>query len=195
MNIAQKITQCLWFDNEAEEAMKFYVDVFNNAPFSKKNSQITNIIRYAKDMEVPQPPEMTGKVLVGNFELEGQKFVCLDGGPIFKFNESLSLQVECKDQKEVDYFWEKLSAVPESEICGWLKDKYGLSWQIVPKRLIELVSDKEPDKVNRAVNAMLKMKKIVVADLEKAVSAQSDSYSEEICLMKSFGSFHKIFDY
>lgn len=171
MNIAQKITQCLWFDNEAEEAMKFYVDVFNNAPFSKKNSQITNIIRYAKDMEVPQPPEMTGKVLVGNFELEGQKFVCLDGGPIFKFNESLSLQVECKDQKEVDYFWEKLSAVPESEICGWLKDKYGLSWQIVPKRLIELVSDKEPDKVNRAVNAMLKMKKIVVADLEKAVSA------------------------
>ena len=168
MKIVQKITQCLWFDNQAEEAMDFYVDVFNKGPYSKKNSKISSIIRYAKGMEVPQPPEMVGKVLVGNFELEGQKFVCLDGGPIFKFNESLSLQIECQDQKEVDYFWEKLSAVPESEVCGWVKDKFGLSWQIIPKRLIELISEKEPEKVNRTINAMLKMKKITIDDLQKS---------------------------
>lgn len=168
MKIEQKITQCLWFDNQAEDAMNFYVDIFNKAPYSKKNSKITSIIRYTKGMEVPQPPEMVGKVLVGNFELEGEKFVCLDGGPLFKFNESLSLQIECQDQKEIDYFWEKLSAVRESEVCGWVKDKYGLSWQVIPKRLIELISEKEPEKVNRTINAMLKMKKIVIADLEKA---------------------------
>ncbi len=166
-NIKQKIRPFLWFDKECEEAMKFYVDVFNAAPYSKKNSKIVSIARYEKGIETPQGPEMEGKVLTGEFELAGQKFMCLDGGPIFKFNESVSFFVECEDQDEVDYFWGKLSAVPESEICGWLKDKFGLSWQIIPKRMMELLDDKDKEKSHRVANAMLKMKKINIKDLEK----------------------------
>ena len=112
--------------------------------------------------------DLEGKVLTGEFELDGQKFKCLDGGPVFKFNESVSFFVECEDQVEVDYFFEKLSAVPESEICGWVKDKFGFSWQIIPKRLIELMGDKDRKKAHQVVNAMLKMKKIDIAELEKA---------------------------
>jgi predicted 3-demethylubiquinone-9 3-methyltransferase (glyoxalase superfamily) len=119
-------------------------------------------------MEVPGGAEMTGKVLTAVFELNGQRFMALDGGPIFKFNEAVSFYVECEDQKEVDYFWEKLSAVPESEQCGWLKDKYGLTWQIIPKLLGELLGDSDRKKALAATNAMLKMKKIVIADLQKA---------------------------
>ncbi len=167
-NMKQKIKSFLWFDKECEEAMKFYVDVFNAAPYSKKNSKIVSIARYEKGIETPQGPEMEGKVLTGEFELAGQKFMCLDGGPIFKFNESVSFFVECEDQDEVDYFWGKLSAVPESEICGWLKDKFGLSWQIIPKRMMELLGDKDKEKSHRVANAMLKMKKINIKDLEKA---------------------------
>ena len=111
---------------------------------------------------------MEGKVITAVFELAGQRFMALDGGPLFKFNESVSLYVECEDQQEVDYFWEKLSAVPESEQCGWLKDKYGLSWQIIPKQLGELMNDPDKQKAQRVANAMLKMKKIDITELQNA---------------------------
>ncbi len=169
-NLVQKITTFLWFDKEAEQAMNYYVEVFNSAPGSRKDSKINYIARYEKGLEAPGAAEMEGKVITGEFELAGQKFMCLDGGPIFKFNEAVSLFVECQDQKEVDYFWGKLSAVPESEQCGWVKDKFGLSWQITPKRLMELLQDKDHQKSLRVANAMLKMKKIVIADLEQAAA-------------------------
>ena len=117
----------------------------------------------------PEPTAWSGKVLTAIFELNGQRFMALDGGPIFKFNEAVSFYVECEDQAEVDYFWTRLSAVPESEQCGWLKDKFGLSWQIVPKQMGELLSRLGSGrKALAATNAMLKMKKIVIADLQKA---------------------------
>ncbi len=166
--MAQKITTFLWFDKDAEEAMNFYVAVFNESPYKSGGSKINYIARYEKGIDTPSGPEMEGKVLTGEFELAGQKFMCLDGGPFFKFNEAVSLFVECDDQKEVDYFWSKLSHVPDSEQCGWLKDKFGVSWQIIPKRMMELLGDKDKDKSHRVANAMLKMKKIVIADLEKA---------------------------
>ena len=166
--MTQKITTFLWFDKNCEEAVKYYVDVFNGSPYSTKNSKVNFIQRYEKGIETPGAEEMEGKVLTAEFELEGQKFQALDGGPIFKFNEAISLLVECKDQKEVDYFWEKLSSVPESEQCGWCKDKFGLSWQIIPKRLGELLRDSDREKSHKVANVMFKMKKIVVVDLEKA---------------------------
>lgn len=169
--VNQKISPFLWFDKEAEEAMQFYVNVFNEAPYSNKNSRIVSIARYEKGIDTPQGPEMEGKVLTGVFELNGERFMCLDGGSYFKFNEAVSLFVECSDQSEVDYFWGKLSAVPASEQCGWLKDKYGVSWQIIPRRLMELLTDKNREKAHKAANAMLQMKKIVIADLEKAFEA------------------------
>ena len=168
----QKITPFLWFDNNAEEAINFYVEVFNSAPYKKDESKIISIARYEKGMEAPGTEQMIGKVINASFMLDGQKFMALDGGPIFKFSESISFFVECQDQKEVDYFWGKLSAVPESEQCGWLKDKYGLSWQIVPKKMGELMSDPDQDKSLRVVNAMLKMKKIEINELEKAYKGE-----------------------
>src|SRR3989344_7821797 len=181
---AQKITPCLWFDMEAEEAMNFYVDTFNGAPNSDKqslpgepvkNSKIVSIGYYPENSEIEHLKGMNGKVLNGRFTLAGQQFICLDGGPIFKFNESISLTVDCKDQEELDYFWSKLSSVPESEQCGWCKDKYGLSWQIIPKRLGELMMDPDKqslpggkEKVGRVMEAFMKMHKIDVAELEKA---------------------------
>jgi predicted 3-demethylubiquinone-9 3-methyltransferase (glyoxalase superfamily) len=164
----QKIIPCLWFDKETEEAINFYVDVFNGAPNKKQESKIVSIQRYEKGMEAPGTEEMEGKIITAIFELAGQRFMALDGGPVFKFTEAISLDVECEDQAEVDYFWEKLSAVPESEQCGWLKDKFGLSWQIVPKRLGELLGDADKKKAHAALNAMLKMHKLDVAELEKA---------------------------
>jgi predicted 3-demethylubiquinone-9 3-methyltransferase (glyoxalase superfamily) len=164
----QKITPSLWFDMETEEAVNFYVSVFNGSPNKSGDSRIISIQRYEKGMEVPGGADMTGKVITAIFELNGQRFMALDGGPIFKFNEAMSFYVECQDQKEVDYFWGKLSAVPESEQCGWLKDKYGLSWQIIPRQMGKLLSDANRKKALAAINAMLKMKKIVVADLQKA---------------------------
>jgi|SRR3989344_249540 len=166
--IKQKITTFLWFEKNCEEAVNYYVDTFNGSPYKSKNSKINFIQRYEKGIETPGADEMEGKILTTEFELEGQKFQALDGGPYFKFNESISLLVDCKDQKDVDYFWDKLSAVPESEQCGWCKDKFGLSWQIIPRRLGELLSDPNKDKSHKVANTMLKMHKIVVADLEKA---------------------------
>ncbi len=164
----QKITPFLWFDKNAEEAMNYYVDVFNGKPNSSNTSKIISIQKYPDNVEEEHMKGMDGKVLTGVFELEGRQFMCLDGGPIFKFNESISLYVECEDQAEVDYFWSKLSSVPESEQCGWCKDKFGLSWQIIPKRMGEVMSDPDPEKSKRAIEAMLKMHKIDIAKLEEA---------------------------
>jgi predicted 3-demethylubiquinone-9 3-methyltransferase (glyoxalase superfamily) len=174
IDIVQKLTPFLWFDKNCEEAVNYYVDVFNGAPYGDKNSKINFIQRYEKGIETPGAREMEGKVLTTEFELAGQKFQALDGGPIFKFNESISLLVDCKDQKEVDYFWGKLSAVPKSEQCGWCKDKFGLSWQIIPRRLGELLGDHNREKSHKVANAMLKMHKIVVADLEKAAGGRGE---------------------
>ena len=164
----EKITPFLWFDTQAEEAMNFYVDTFNGAPYKKQEPRIVGITRYEKGMDAPGADALEGKVITGIFELAGQRFMALDGGPIFKFNEATSFYVECEDQREVDYFWNKLSAVPESEQCGWLKDKYGLSWQIIPKGLGQMLNDPDPAKAQRVMQAMLKMNKIDLAGLEQA---------------------------
>ena len=164
----QKIIPSLWFDKETDEAINFYVSVFNGSPSKSGKSGIVSIARYEKGMEIPGGADMTGKIITAIFELNGQRFMALDGGPIFKFNEAVSFYVGCEDQEEVDYFWGKLSAVPESEQCGWLKDKYGLSWQIIPKQMGKLLSDPNRKKALAATNAMLKMKRIVIADLQKA---------------------------
>jgi predicted 3-demethylubiquinone-9 3-methyltransferase (glyoxalase superfamily) len=164
----QKIIPCLWFDQDTEEAINFYVDVFNGAPNKKQESKIISITRYEKGMEAPGAEQMEGKIITAIFELAGQRFMALDGGPLFKFTEAVSFDIECADQAEVDYFWEKMSAVPESEQCGWMKDKFGLSWQVVPTRLGELLSDSNTKKAHAAMNAMLKMHKLDVAELEKA---------------------------
>ena len=146
----KKITPFLWFDTQAEEAMNFYVSIF-------KNSRVLGISR---------GPD--GKVFTVSFELDGQEFMGLNAGPMFKFNEAVSMYVNCEDQAEADYFWNALSAVPEAESCGWCKDTFGLSWQIIPKQLIELLGDPDPVKAGRVMEAMLKMQKIIVADLQKA---------------------------
>jgi len=167
-----EIVPFFWFDMQAEEAMNFYVDTFNGSPYKQKESRIISIARYEKGLDTPGAEAMEGKVLTAIFELAGQRFMALDGGPLFKFNEATSFYVECEDQQEVDYFWNKLSAVPESEQCGWLKDRFGLSWQIIPKQLGELLSDPDRVKAQRVGNAMLQMKKIVVADLQKAYEGE-----------------------
>jgi predicted 3-demethylubiquinone-9 3-methyltransferase (glyoxalase superfamily) len=148
------------------------VDTFNGAPYKKQESRVVDITRYEKGMEAPGAEQMEGKVITGVFELAGQRFMALDGGPVFTFNESTSFYVECEDQKEVDYFWGKLSAVPESEQCGWCKDKFGFSWQIIPRQLGELMGDPDRAKAKRVVNAMLNMHKIIVDDLQKAYDGE-----------------------
>jgi len=168
MSETQKIVPSLWFDQDTEEAITFYVAAFNGSPHKRRESQIVSIQRYEQGMEVPGAEQMEGKILTAIFELDGMRFMALDGGPIFKFNEAVSFYVECEDQAEVDHFWELLSAVPESEQCGWLKDKFGLSWQIVPRQMGELLSSPDRKRALAATNAMLKMKKIVIADLQKA---------------------------
>jgi len=168
MSDIQEIVPSLWFDKETEEAVNFYISVFNGSPHKRRDSRIISITRYERGMEVPGAEELEGKVLTAIFELSGQRFMALDGGPIFNFNEAVSFYVECEDQDEVDYFWNRLSAVPEAEACGWLKDKFGLSWQIVPKQLGDLLGSPDKKKSMAATNAMLKMKKIVIADLQKA---------------------------
>ena len=170
--MAQKITTFLWFDNKAEEAINFYVNTFNNAPHSEKNSKVVTLKRYPEGMEEPHMKGMEGKVLTGVFELDGQSFMALDGGPLFKFNESVSLLVDCKDQEEIDYFWETLIANGgEESQCGWLKDKYGLSWQIVPP-MEQFLNGADTEGSRRAMQEMFKMKKIVIADLEKAYKGE-----------------------
>lgn len=156
----QKIIPFLWFDNEAEEAAKFYVSIF-------KNSRIGRIARYGESgAEVSGRAK--GTVMTVEFQLEGQDFVALNGGPAFTFSPAISFLVDCKTQKEVDDLWEKLSADPRAEQCGWLKDKYGVSWQIVPTILNEMLQDKDPKKSERVMKAMLKMKKINMKSLQEA---------------------------
>lgn len=144
--------------------MNYYIGVF-------QNSKIVRIDRYPDGYSEGPLAGMGGKVINGEFELNGQRFICLDGGPLFTFNEAISFMVDCVDQAEVDYYWEKLSAVPESEQCGWCKDKFGVSWQIIPRRLGELLSDPDKQKSRRVMDAMMQMYKIVVADLETAYNA------------------------
>lgn len=163
-----RITPCLWYDQDCEEAINYYIDVFNGAPNPRGESRILSIQRYEKEMEVPGAQEMEGKILNIVFELDGQRFIAIDGGPVFKFTEAISLDIDCDDQTDVDYFWEKLSAVPEAEQCGWVKDQYGLSWQIVPRRLEELLASEDRPKALAALNAMLPMKKLDIAELERA---------------------------
>jgi predicted 3-demethylubiquinone-9 3-methyltransferase (glyoxalase superfamily) len=152
----QKITTFLWFDNNAQEAMEFYTSVF-------KNSKIGNVSRYGEGGPGPE-----GTVMVGSFELEGQQFTALNGGPRFKFTEAISLVINCETQAEVDYFWEKLSAGGQLQQCGWLKDKFGLSWQVVPTVLDELMRDKDPQKSKRVMEAMLQMVKLDIPRLRAA---------------------------
>jgi len=152
----QKITPFLWFDHEAEEAAKFYTSVF-------RNSTIESVARYGDAGPGPK-----GSVMTVAFELEGQKFVALNGGPIFKFTEAISFVVNCDSQEEVDEMWRKLSAGGKEVECGWLKDKYGLSWQIVPTALMRMLQDKDAEKSQRVMKAMLQMKKIDIARLEEA---------------------------
>ena len=166
MKTVQRITPCLWFDSEAEEAAEFYTSIF-------KNSRIVKISRYGEaGREIHGKPP--GSAMVVAFELDGQRFTALNGGPIFKFNEAISFQVNCETQEDVDYYWNKLSEGGDknAQQCGWLKDKYGASWQIVPTVLPELVGDPDSEKSQRAMEAMLKMKKLDIAELEQAYSGE-----------------------
>lgn len=156
----QKITPCLWFDNKAEEAAKFYTSIF-------KNSKINAITHYG-DAGAAVSGQRKGSVMTVSFVLDGQEFTALNGGPIFKFTEAISLEVTCKTQKEINYFWEKLSQGGKKSQCGWLKDKYGLSWQVVPAMLPEMFQSKDPKRTENVMKAMLKMQKLVIKDLKQA---------------------------
>lgn len=150
----QKITPHLWFDKNAKQAAEFYVSVFGN------DSKVTSA------QTIPGTP--SGDTEIVTFELVGMKFMAISAGPLFKFTEAISFIITCEDQAEVDYFWDKLSAHPESEQCGWLKDKFGLSWQIVPKQMGEMMSKDSPEQMQRVTQAFLKMKKFDIAMLQKA---------------------------
>ena len=152
--IQQRITPMLWFDTQAEEAANFYCSIF-------PNSKVTAISRYGES-----GPGAKGSVMVAAFELDGEKFTGLNGGPQFKFTEAISLVVNCENQEEVDYYWEKLTSGGQEVVCGWLKDKYGLSWQVVPVRLFELLSD--PTKADKVMAAVMEMKKPDISKLEQA---------------------------
>jgi predicted 3-demethylubiquinone-9 3-methyltransferase (glyoxalase superfamily) len=156
MASTQKITPFLWFDNQAEEAANLYVSIF-------ENSGVTGVNRYGEAGPGPQ-----GTAMTVSFELEGQEFTALNGGPEYKFTEAISFFVNCESQAEVDELWEKLSEGGEQGPCGWLKDKYGVSWQIVPTVLGEMLSDPDPEKAQRVMQAMLQMKKIDIKGLEEA---------------------------
>ena len=153
----QSITPFLWFDNQAEEAMNFYLSIF-------KNSKQLAVARYGA-----VGPGPAGSVMTASFELNGQEFVALNGGPAFKFAEAISFVINCDTQEEVDWYWNKLTSDGGQEnVCGWLKDKFGLSWQVVPRILPKLITDKDAGRAQRATAAMMKMKKIIIADLQKA---------------------------
>jgi predicted 3-demethylubiquinone-9 3-methyltransferase (glyoxalase superfamily) len=149
-------TTCLWFDGQAEEAANHYASIF-------ENSKLGRVGRYTE-----AGPGPAGSVLAVEFELNGQKFVGINGGPEFTFNEAISFQIYCEDQEEVDYYWSKLSEGGEEGVCGWLKDKYGVSWQVIPARLIDMIDDPDPEKAKRTTEAMLAMTKLDIAALEKA---------------------------
>ena len=158
----QKICPCLWFDNNAEDAVTFYASIF-------KDSKIGNVTRYGKEgYEIHKQKE--GSVMTINFEIEGQKFLALNGGPIFKFNEAISFQVYCDTQEEIDYYWNKLTEGGDknAQVCGWLKDKFGVSWQVVPVVLITMLEDKDSSKTERVMKAMLQMRKLDIDALTKA---------------------------
>ncbi len=155
----QKITPFLWFDNQAEEAMNFYVGVF-------KNAEVLSVNRYGKGAPMPE-----GTLLTANFELNGLQFVALNGGSMFKFSPATSFVVDCDNQEEVDYYWEKLGAGGKPGRCAWLDDKFGVTWQIVPKQLGLLLSDPDPAKAGRVMQAMMQMDKIIIADLQRAADA------------------------
>lgn len=162
MQTLQRVTPCLWFDDQAEEAAEFYTGIF-------RNSKIVNVTHYGEaGYEVHRKP--AGTVMTVAFELDGQAFTALNGGPTFKFNEAISFQVNCETQEEVDYYWEKLSAGGDetAQQCGWLKDRYGVSWQIVPRVLFEMLDDANAEKSQRAMQAMLQMKKIDINQLQQA---------------------------
>jgi predicted 3-demethylubiquinone-9 3-methyltransferase (glyoxalase superfamily) len=161
MPIKQRISPCLWFDGQAEEAANFYVSVF-------KNSRITAVSRYRE-----AGPGPNGVMVVG-LELDGQSFTALNGGPMFKFTEAISMVVHCETQAEVDHYWEKLSAGGQEGRCAWLKDKFGVSWQIVPTALIELMQAKDARKSARVMKAMLQMTKIDIASLQQAYEGKDD---------------------
>jgi predicted 3-demethylubiquinone-9 3-methyltransferase (glyoxalase superfamily) len=163
----QKITPFLWFDDQAEEAAKFYTSVF-------KDSKVGKILRYSEETaKISQSGRPPGSVLTVEFEIVGQKFTALNGGPQFKFNESVSFMVNCETQQEVDYFWEKLTADGgEESACGWLKDKFGLSWQVTPTVLIDMLHDSDPEKSERVMNAMLQMQKIDINKLKAAYAGK-----------------------
>ena len=164
MPVAQRIAPCLWFEDQAEEAARFYVSIF-------RNSKIIEILRYGKaGYDIHKRP--AGSVMTVEFDLDGEKFTALNGGPEFKFNEAVSLQVICETQDEVNYYWEKLGAGgdPRAQQCGWLKDRYGLSWQVVPAVLTEMLKDHESARAQRAMDAMLRMKKIDIGELQRAVA-------------------------
>jgi predicted 3-demethylubiquinone-9 3-methyltransferase (glyoxalase superfamily) len=152
----QKIVPNLWFDTEAEEAADFYISVF-------PNSRIVSVARYTE-----AGPREAGTVMIVEWELDDQRFVGINGGPQFKFDEAVSFQIDCKDQDEVDYYWDKLSEGGEESQCGWLKDRYGLSWQVVPTGMEELFGDPDPERAKRAMEAMLKMSKLDIAALRSA---------------------------
>ncbi len=152
----EKIVPCLWFgDNNCEEAINYYITVF-------PNSSIDELAKYPDESLNENFVGMSGKILTAVFRLNGQKFIALDGGPYFHFSEAISFMIECKDQEEIDYYWEKLSHVPESEQCGWVKDRFGLSWQIVPANMKDLMM------TDKQIQAMMSMKKIIIKDLEDA---------------------------
>jgi len=165
----QKITQCLWFDHEAEDAMNYYVSIFNGNPKKKQESAVVTIKRYPDGPLEGPMKGFEGKVLTGIFELEGQRFMCLDGGPIFKPNEAISRMVHCQDQDEIDYFWNKFTADGQESQCGWLKDKYGFSWQVAPDMAKYMDADAEKSK--KVMHAFLGMKKIIIKDLEDAYNS------------------------
>jgi len=161
----QKITTFLWFNNNAEEAANYYTSIF-------KNSKILDVSRYG---EVGPGPK--GSVMIVKFQLAGQEFVALNGGPQFKFTEAISLMVNCESQQEIDELWRKLTAGGQESQCGWLKDKFGLSWQIVPTELGKLMSAKDPAKANRVMQALLQMKKLDIAKLQQAAEGKEPAFS------------------
>jgi len=154
--MAQKIVTNLWFDTEAEEAAEFYCSIF-------EDSKIISKLNYNDAV-----PSKAGTVMVVEWELDGQRFVGINGGPQFKFDEAVSLEIRCKDQAEVDYYWEKLLDGGKESMCGWLSDKYGLSWQVVPDGMVELFADPDPERARRAMEAMLKMRKLDIAAVQAA---------------------------
>jgi len=158
MDAMTRITPCLWFDTQGEEAAEFYTSIF-------PNSRITHVARYGE-----AGPRAAGTAMTVSFELDGKEFVALNGGPGFTFSEAISFQVDCRSQEEVDDYWSRLSAGGEEGPCGWLKDRYGLSWQIIPSRLTELLADPDPETSQRVMAAMLQMRKIENAELEEAAA-------------------------